>query len=86
MNWRQHTPEDIVCKLGRVRTAMARGVTLVAAIASEHVSESTYFRWKALYGELTVEQLRRAKELEIENARLRRLLVELEYPTLARQA
>ncbi|MEQ1619368.1 MAG: transposase [Terricaulis sp.] len=86
MQWKQHNPEEVVYKLERVRAAMAKGASLIEAIAHEDISESTYFRWKAQYGGLTPVQMRRLKELELENARLRRLLVDLEAPALARQA
>lgn len=86
MRWKQHNPEEVVCKLERVRTSMAQGLVLADAIAQENISESTYFRWKAQYGGLSPEQMRRLKELELENARLRKLLVDLEEPAMAMQA
>lgn len=86
MHWKQHNPEEVVCKLERVRIATAQGASLADAAASEKISESTYFRWKAQYGMLTIDQLRHIKKLELENARLRRILVDLESPALAQQA
>lgn len=86
MQWKQHNPEEIVCKLERVRSAVASGDSLSDAAASEKISESTYFRWRAQYGGLTIDQLRHLKALELENARLRKVLVDLEAPAFARQA
>lgn len=86
MHWKQHNQEEIVSKLERVRAAIAEGAPLAEAIAGEKVSESTYFRWKSQYGGLTIDQLRHMKKLELENARLRQILVDLESPALARRA
>lgn len=86
MHWKQHTPEEIVRKLERIRVGVAKGATLAQATNAEFISESTYFRWRGLYGGLTIGQMHRLKELEVENARLRRILDDLESPALARQA
>lgn len=86
MHWKQHTPEEIVAKLERIRSAVARGAALASATRREKISESTYFRWRALYGGLSADQLQRVKQLETENERLRRILDELEAPAASERA
>jgi putative transposase len=50
----------------------------VAELARKHgISEATFYNWKARYGEMDVSQLKRLKELEVENARLKKMYVEL---------
>jgi putative transposase len=78
MKWKKHTPEEIVGKLARVRAAVESGAALADAISVAGVSEATYFRWRAQYGSLSADQLQVLKRLELENARLRRALNELE--------
>lgn len=78
MNWKRHTPEQIVEKLGRVSGAVKAGAALVDAINAAGISEATYFRWRAQYGSLKLDQLSRLKRLESENSRLRKALSELE--------
>ena len=83
MQWKKHTPEQIVAKITRVRAATESGVPLADAIKAAAISEATYFRWRAQYGSLNVVQLQTLKRLEIENARLRKALDELEYAASA---
>ncbi len=78
MRWKKHTPEEIAVKLERIAKALKRGETLESAAEAEGICESTYFRWRNLYGSLSPLQVRRYKELESENARLRRLLEEFD--------
>lgn len=78
MRWKKHTPEEITTKLERISKALKRGVSLESAAELEGICESTYFRWRSLYGSLSPLQVRRYKELELENARLRRLLEEFD--------
>ena len=74
MRWKKHSPEQIVAKLTRVRDAMGEGMPLPEAVRAAGISEATYFRWRAHYGELRSDQLQFIKSLELENARLRRIL------------
>lgn len=77
MRWKKHSPEEIVSKLSGVRGAVRSGQAMSAAIREHGISEATYFRWRALYGDIDVKQLTHIKQLEIENARLRRALIEI---------
>jgi hypothetical protein len=78
MKWKKHSPEQIVEKLARVRAAVGDGALLADAVQAIGVSEATYFRWRVLYGTLSLNQLHFIKRLELENARLRRALEDLE--------
>lgn len=78
MRWKKHSAEEIVLKLGQVRSATTNGAPLAAAIAACGVSEATYFRWRAQYDALDSSQVSLVKRLEQENARLRRALQEFE--------
>lgn len=79
MRWKKHSPEEIVAKLSSIREAVEAETPLSEAIRAVGVSEATYFRWRAQYGALNLDQLRRIKKLELENARLRRALADMEY-------
>jgi len=65
-------PEEIIAKLGEVEVRLARGETAAAAARAVGVTEQTYYRWRKEYGGLQVDQAKRMREMEKENARLRR--------------
>lgn len=77
MPWKKHSAEEIVGKLDRVRASIGCGTPLSQAITDVGVSEATYFRWRAQYGDLDSSQVSELKRLEVENARLRRAFREL---------
>ena len=74
---KRHTPEQIINKLREVEVALARGQTVVEAVRQIAVTEQTYYRWRNEYGGLSVDQARRLKQLEKENARLKRAVADL---------
>ena len=74
---RKHKPEEIVTKLRQVEVLTAQGQTVAEAIRSISVTEVTYYRWRQEYGGLKGDQVKRLKELEAENARLRRAVSDL---------
>ena len=74
---KRHKPEEIVAKLRQVDVLTAQGKAVADAIRSIGVTEVTYYRWKQEYGGLKTDQVRRLKELEQENARLRRVVSDL---------
>jgi transposase-like protein len=76
MGKKRHTAEEIVSKLRQVDVLTAQGRT-VEAIRQIGVTEVTYYRWRSEYGGLTSDQVKRLKELEMENARLRRAVSDL---------
>ena len=74
---RMHTPEEIVAKLRQVEVLLAEGKAVSEAVRAIAVSEATYHRWRAEYGGLKLGQVKRLKELERENARLRKAVADL---------
>jgi transposase-like protein len=77
MSTKRHKPEEIVAKLRQVEVLMAQGRPVAEAIRSIGVTEVTYYRWRNEYGGLKGDQVKRLKELEAENARLRRAVSDL---------
>jgi putative transposase len=67
---KKHTPEQIVSLLRQIEVAVANGKTTPAACREGGITEQTYYRWRKEYGGLQVDQTRRLKELEQENAKL----------------
>lgn len=65
-------PEEIIAKLREVKVRLSQGETTGQAVRSIGVTEQTYYRWRKEYGGLQVGQAKRMKEMEKENARLRR--------------
>ena len=74
---RRYTAEEIVTVLRQVEVAMANGKTTPHACRESGITEQTYYRWRKEYGGLDLDQARRMKDLEKENARLRRLVADL---------
>ncbi len=74
---KRHSPEEIVAKLRQVDVLTGQGKSIAEAIRAIAVTEPTYYRWKAEYGGLKLDQVRRLKELELENARLKKAVADL---------
>ncbi|MBU2083707.1 MAG: IS3 family transposase, partial [Alphaproteobacteria bacterium] len=70
-------PEEIIAKLREVEVRLARGETAASAARAVGVTEQTYYRWRKEYGGLQVDQAKRMKDMEKENARLRRAVSDL---------
>ena len=70
-------PEEIVTKVRQVDVLHGQGKTMAEAIRQIGVSEVTYYRWRREYGGMRADQLKRLKELEKENQRLRRAVSDL---------
>ena len=79
---KKHTAEQIVNLLRQVEVSVANGKTLLQACKEVEIVEQTYYRWRKEYGGLKVDQARRLKELEQENAKLKRLVSELSLEKL----
>lgn len=77
MSKKRHKPEEIVAKLRQVEVLTAQGRTAAEAIRSIGVTEVTFYRWRQEYGGLKGDQVKRLKELEAENVRLRRAVSDL---------
>jgi len=71
---KRYTPEEIITHLRTVEIEQAKGTSLEEAARKVGVTPQTVSRWKAEYGGLKLDQAKRLKELEQENARLKRLV------------
>ena len=69
--------EDIIAKLREADVLLGQGTKVAEVVRALGVSEVTYYRWRQEYGGLSVSQARRLKELEKENARLRKAVADL---------
>jgi transposase-like protein len=74
---KHHKPEEIVAKLRLVDVLTSQGKSAADAIRAIGVTEVTYYRWRQEYGGLRSDQVRRMKDLETENTRLRRAVSDL---------
>ena len=74
---KRHKAEEIVAKLRQVEVLSGQGQSVAEAIRSIGVTEVTYYRWRSEYGGLKGDQVKRLKELEAENTRLRRAVSDL---------
>ena len=77
MKRKTFTPEQIIAKLREAEVLLSQGQTVGAVSRKLEVTEQTYYRWRKEYGGMRVEQARRLKELERENAQLKRLVADL---------
>ena len=82
---KKHKPEEIVAKLRQVDVLTSQGTQLVDAVRSIGVTEVTYHRWRNEYGGLKSDQVKRLKDLETENARLRKAISDLTLDKLILQ-
>jgi putative transposase len=74
---KRHKPEEIVAKLRQVDVLVSQGQSVADAVRAIGVTEVTYYRWRQEYGGLKSDQVRKMKELEAENTRLRRAVSDL---------
>ena len=70
-------PEEVIAKLREIEILLARGETAAAAARAVGVTEQSYYRWRKEYGGLQTNQVKRLKEVEKENQRLRRAVSDL---------
>ena len=77
MAGKRDEPEEIVVKLRQVEVLQGQGMSVADAVRQIGVTVPTYYRWRRLYGGMGREQLKRLKELEKENLRLRRVVSDL---------
>lgn len=82
---KRHKPEEIVAKLRQVDVMMAQGHAVADAVRSIGVSDVTYHRWWSEFGGLGSDQVRRMKDLEVENQRLRKAVSDLTLDKLILQ-
>lgn len=67
---KRHKPEEIIAKLRQVDVLTGQGKPISEAVKTIAVTETTYFRWRAQYGGMKTDQVKRMKALELENVRL----------------
>ena len=77
MAGKREKPEDIVAKLRQVEVLQGQGLTIAEAVRQIGVTQQTYYRWRKQYGGMNRTQLKRLKELEKENQRLRTAVSDL---------
>ncbi len=77
MRKKKYAPEEIVAKLREAEVLIAQGRTVADAARQIGVTEQSYYRWRREYGGMRSDQAKRLKELERENARLRRAVSDL---------
>ena len=76
MGQKRHTPEQIIRKLRQAEVELAKGQSAVEVARKLGITEQTYYRWRKEFGGLRIDQAKRLKELERENARLKKLVAD----------
>ncbi len=74
---KNYTPEQIINKLREAEIQINQGISISEASRKLGVTEQTYYRWRKEYGGLRIEQAKKLKSLEKENARLKKLVADL---------
>jgi len=74
---RSYTPEQIITKLREAEIYLGQGKTVKEVCKHLEISEQTYYRWRREYGGMDVTQAKKLKEMEKENARLKKLVADL---------
>ena len=82
---KRHKPEEIVAKLRQVDVLVSQGQNQADAVRSIGVTDVTYYRWRQEYGGLKTDQVKRLKDLETENVRLRKAISDLTLDKLILQ-
>ena len=83
MQRHRHTPEQIIRKLREAERLIGQGRTIPEAAKELGISEQTYHRWRNQYGGMKADDAKRLKELERENATLRRIVADKELEVVA---
>ena len=77
MGKKTYSPEQIISYLREAEVLQSKGSTIPQICKKLGIAEQTYYRWRKKYGSLSVAQAKRLKEVEKENARLRKLVADL---------
>ena len=77
MAGKRDKPEEIIAKLRQVEVLQGQGMKIADAVRQIGITQQTYYRWRKEYGGMNRDQLKRLKELEKENARLKRAVSDL---------
>jgi putative transposase len=73
----RHTPEQIIRQLREADAGLAKGVPVADICKKLDIAENTYYRWRNQFGGIEADEMRRLRELEKENARLKALVADL---------
>ena len=73
---KRHTAEEIIGKLRTAEVELAKGASTAEVVRKLGITEQTYYRWRKEYGGLRLDQAKRLKALEKENARLKKLVAD----------
>jgi putative transposase len=76
MKGKHHTPEQIIRLLRQAEVELGSGLSVAQVCQKLAVSEQTFYRWKSQYGGMKADQMKRLKELEAENARLKKIVAD----------
>jgi putative transposase len=74
---KRHTAEQIISKLREAEVLLAKGTKIAQVCRKIGVTDQTYYRWRKEYGGVRTDQVKRLKEVEKENARLKKLVADL---------
>ena len=77
MQGKRHTPEQIIGLLRQAEADLGSGLGIAQVCQKLAISEATFHRWRNQYGGMKADEVKRLKELEAENARLKKLVAEL---------
>ena len=77
MSRKRYSPEKIIGMLREAEVLLAQGLTVGQISRQLSISEQTYYRWRKQYGGLKISQVKRMKDMERENARLKKAVAEL---------
>ena len=76
MPTKRHTPEQIISKLREAEVLIVQGTTIPVAAKQIGITEQTFYRWRTEYGGMKLDQAKRLKDLESENARLKKIVAD----------
>lgn len=76
MKRKRHSPEQIIAKLRDADTALATGASIEQICKQLEISQATYHKWRNQYGGIKADEMKRLKELERENARLKKIVAD----------
>lgn len=77
MSRKRHSPDEVIRKLRQAEVWLNEGQTMAQVLQKLEVTEQTYYRWRNTYGGMKADEMKRLKELEEENRRLKRAVADL---------
>lgn len=77
MKRKRHSPEQIIAKLRDADAALTAGASVEQICKQLEISQATYHKWRKQYGGMKADEMKRLKELERENARLKKIVADM---------